>query len=247
MKGSVAIVTGGAKGIGAAISRHLAELGAHVAAIDTDTEALRGVELKTAAGGAIEGVHGDILDSKFLASTVEALRKKHGGVQMLVNNAGIIRDGFLSKLTEADWDAVMAVNLKGPFLCCQAVVPAMKDAGAGKIVNIVSRAWLGNIGQANYSASKGGLVSLTRTLAMELARWNINVNAVAPGLIDTPMSRTLKAEVKERLISTQPLKRMGTVEEIASTVGFLCSQGAGFITGQVIHVDGGKSCGLIAL
>jgi len=243
----VAIVTGAAKGIGLAIARHFAGLGMHVAAIDRDVEALKAVETKTASGGAIEGAAGDILDSKFLAATVDRLRKTHGGVQVLVNNAGIIRDGFLSKLTEADWDAVMAVNLKGPFLCCQAVVPAMKDAGAGKIVNLASRSWLGNVGQANYSASKGGVVSLTRTLAMELSKWNINVNAVAPGLIDTPMSQTLKPEVKERLISAQPLKRMGTVEEIAATVAFLCSPGAGFITGQVIHVDGGKSCGLVSL
>jgi 3-oxoacyl-[acyl-carrier protein] reductase len=244
---SVAIVTGGAKGIGAAIARHLAEHGAHVAAVDADAEALRGVELKTAAGGTVEGFSGNILDKGFLTSMVDRLTKQHGGLHILVNNAGIIRDGFLSKLSEDDWDTVMAVNLKGPFLCCQAVVPTMKEAGGGKIVNIVSRAWLGNVGQANYSASKGGLVSLTRTLAMELARWNINVNAVAPGLIDTPMTRGLKPEVKERLIATQPLRRMGTTQEIASTVGFLCGEGAGFITGQVIHVDGGKSCGLLAL
>lgn len=246
-KNSVAVITGGAKGIGAAICRHLAELGSHVVAIDSDADAVGAMELKTLTGGSVEGVCGNILDRAFFGATVDRLKARYGKIDILVNNAGIIRDGYLSKLSEEDWDAVMAVNLKGPFLCCQAVAPVMKEGEKGRIVNIVSRAWLGNVGQANYSASKGGLVSLTRTLAMELAHWNINVNAVAPGLIDTPMTRGLKEEVRERLISTQPLKRMGTVDEIAATVTFLCSTGASFITGQVVHVDGGKSCGLLAL
>ncbi len=173
--------------------------------------------------------------------------EKFGSIDVLVNNAGIIRDNLISNISEQDWDQVLDVNLKGAFLCCQAVFPILKSQRSGKIVNIVSRAWLGSIGQANYTASKGGLVSLTRSLALEFARFQINVNAVAPGLIDTPMTQGMPTEGRERLIRMQPTGKMGKVEDIAAAVAFLASDDAEFITGQVLHVDGGKSCGLLSL
>lgn len=240
----VAIVTGAGQGIGAAIARELAAGGAYVALIDVNAQAANNVanSLDNA-----QVFNGDILDADFLQKTVSTILGDKGHIDILVNNAGIIRDNFLLKMSEDDWDAVLDVNLKGAFLCCKAVVPAMKEQARGRIVNIASRSWLGNIGQVNYSASKGGLVSLTRTLALELARDQINVNAVAPGLIDTAMTQSLPDKVKEKLLRMQPTGRMGTVEDIAAAVAFLASEQARFITGQILHVDGGKSCGLLAL
>ena len=189
----------------------------------------------------------DITRKSEVDDLIDRVKTQFGTVDILVNNAGIIRDGFVVNLTEQDWDQVLDVNLKGSFFCCQAVFPIMREKLAGKIVNIASRAWLGNIGQANYSASKGGLVSLTRTLALEFARYQINVNAVAPGLIDTPMTQGMPENARERLLRMQPTGKMGTVDDIASAVSFLASDEASFITGQVLHVDGGKSCGLLSL
>jgi len=251
--GKTALVTGAARGIGAAIARRLAAGGARVGLVDTDEEALAAIagEINGAvapkSGGSATSYQGNVTDKSFLDRAVASLKSQSGSVDLLVNNAGIIRDNFVSRITEADWDDVMSVNLKGPFLCCQAVIPAMKEMGGGRIVNISSRSWLGNVGQANYSASKGGVVSLTRTLALELARFNIAVNAVAPGLIDTPMTRSMKEEARQRLIAMQPTGRMGTVDDIAEAVAFLGSIRAAFITGQILHVDGGKSCGLLSL
>lgn len=240
----VAIVTGAGQGIGAAIARELASGGAYVALIDINEEAANNVadELKQA-----QVFNGNILDSDFLQKTIDTILADKGQIDILVNNAGIIRDNLLLKMSEEEWDAVLDVNLKGAFLCCKAVVPSMKEQKRGKIVNIASRSWLGNIGQVNYSASKGGLVSLTRTLALELARDQINVNAVAPGLIDTAMTQKLPDKVKEKLLRMQPTGKMGTVEDIAAAVAFLASEKARFITGQVLHVDGGKSCGILSL
>lgn len=240
----VAIVTGAGQGIGAAIARELAAGGAYVALVDVNEEAANHVagELKQA-----QVFSGDILDADFLQKTIETILSDQGRIDILVNNAGIIRDNLLMNISEEDWDAVLDVNLKGAFLCCKSVVPAMKKQTRGRIVNIASRSWLGNIGQANYAASKGGLVSLTRTLALELAKDQINVNAVAPGFIDTPMTQKLPDKVKERLLRMQPSGQMGTVEDIAAAVAFLASEKARFITGQILHVDGGKSCGLLAL
>ncbi|MBL4720998.1 MAG: SDR family oxidoreductase, partial [Alphaproteobacteria bacterium] len=189
----------------------------------------------------------DISKKDQVFAMMKQAQEAFGTVDILVNNAGIIRDGFLAKLSEGDWDKVMDVNLKGPFLCCQAVFEMMKTQNSGKIVNIVSRSWLGNIGQANYSASKGGLVSLTRTLALELARFQINVNAVAPGLIETPMTLGMPDEARERLLRMQPTGKMGSIDDIAAAVCFLASGDAQFINGQILHVDGGKSCGLLSL
>lgn len=244
----VAIVTGAASGIGAAIAERLVLDGARVVLADIDEDQVR----KTAAGLESRGfsVFGSVVDitkKDRVNDLVDQVIARFGTIDILVNNAGIIRDGFIANITEQDWDQVLDVNLKGAFLCCQSVFPVMKEKQAGKIVNIASRAWLGNIGQANYSASKGGLVSLTRTLALEFARYQINVNAVAPGLIDTPMTRGMPEKSRERLLQMQPTGKMGTVDDIAAAVSFLVSDDARFITGQILHVDGGKSCGLLSL
>lgn len=248
LQGQVAIVTGGGQGIGAAIVRELASLGAFVAIVDRDEAGLKQMEEDCFAERmAVRGFCGDVTDGKFLDAMVQNLIAEHGRIDILVNNAGIIRDNFLTKLSEEDWDQVMAVNLKGPFLCCRSVIPSMREKKSGKIINIVSRSWLGNIGQSNYSASKGGLVSLTRTLSLELARDQIHVNAVAPGFIDTPMTRGMPEKARERLIKAQPTGKMGQPEDIAAAVAFLASQRSNFISGQVLHVDGGKSCGILSL
>jgi NAD(P)-dependent dehydrogenase (short-subunit alcohol dehydrogenase family) len=246
--GKSVIITGAGRGIGGAIAVALADRGASLALVDVDGDAVANTCANIDAGGtSVAGFAGDILDVSFFGDVVDDVIARWESVDVLVNNAGIIRDNYVENISEADWDDVMDVNLKGAFLCTQAVIPAMKDRRYGKIVNIVSRAWLGNPGQANYAASKGGLVSLTRTLALELARYDINVNGVAPGLIDTPMTQSLPEKVRQRLIDQQPTRRMGAPEDVAGAVCFLASDHARFITGQILHVDGGKSVGLLAL
>ncbi|PCI50931.1 MAG: beta-ketoacyl-ACP reductase [Alphaproteobacteria bacterium] len=241
----IAVVTGAGQGIGAAIAKRLAREGAKLVLVDINEDCLKDIsgELNTET----LCVAADVSKKDQVFSMIEQAKDTFGTVDILVNNAGIIRDGFLARLSEDDWDKVMDVNLKGPFLCCQAVFDIMKAQNSGKIVNIVSRSWLGNIGQANYSASKGGLVSLTRTLALELARFQINVNAVAPGLIETSMTKSMPEEALARLLRMQPTGKMGSVDDIAAAVCFLSSGDAQFINGQIIHVDGGKSCGLLSL
>lgn len=242
-----ALVTGAAQGIGAEIARALHNLAATVALVDVDEEAAG--QLAAALDGAkrrARAYGGDVRDGRFLNGVVRDVVGEWGGLDILVNNAGIIRDNLVEKISEDDWDAVLDVNLKGAFLACQAVVPHMKERRHGKIVNIISHSALGKIGQANYAASKGGLASLTRTLALELARDGIQVNGVAPGLIDTPMTRSLPDRVRERLVRSQPTGRMGTVADVADAVCFLASERAAFITGQILYVDGGKSCGSLS-
>lgn len=248
LHGKTAVVTGAGRGIGAAIAETMAAAGAAVCIVDLDGEACE----KHAAHIGEQGYTattavGDVRDRNFAEDVIGGVVEDYGSVDVLVNNAGIIRDNLIERLEDRDWDDVLDVNLKGAFLFCRAAVPHMKDRGAGSIVNIASRAWLGQVGQANYTASKGGLVSLTRTLALELARHGVRVNAVAPGLINTPLVRDLPEEVRQRLIRAQPGGRMGTPQEVADAVCFLASDRASFITGQVLHVDGGKSCGLLSL
>jgi NAD(P)-dependent dehydrogenase (short-subunit alcohol dehydrogenase family) len=244
----VIMITGAGQGIGAAIARRFADQGARLVLVDVNTEHLRELEATLEGTGCeILPVIADVSSKEQVGHLVEQVKETFGGIDVLVNNAGIIRDNLISNISEQDWDQVLDVNLKGAFLCCQAVFPMLKSQRSGKIVNIVSRAWLGSIGQANYTASKGGLVSLTRSLALEFARFQINVNAVAPGAIDSPMTQGMPAEARERLIRMQPTGKMGKVEDIAAAVAFLASDDAEFITGQVLHVDGGKSCGLLSL
>ncbi len=244
----VVVITGAGRGIGAAIAQRFAAQGVKLVLVDVNKEQLQHLaDSLSETGCEVLPIAADISSKDQVQQLFVQVVEKFGTVDVLVNNAGIIRDNLISNISEQDWDQVLGVNLKGAFLCCQAVFPTLKSRRAGKIVNIVSRAWLGSIGQANYTASKGGLVSLTRSLALEFARFQINVNAVAPGLIDTPMTQGMPPEARERLIRMQPTGKMGKVEDIAAAVAFLASNDAEFITGQVLHVDGGKSCGLLSL
>ena len=244
----VVVITGAGQGIGAAIAQRFADQGARLVLVDVNEEFLRQLATRLEGSGCqLLPIVADVANKEQVLSLFEQVVEAFGSIDVLVNNAGIIRDNLISNISEQDWDQVLDVNLKGAFLCCQAVFPTLKSQRSGKIVNIVSRAWLGSIGQANYTASKGGLVSLTRSLALEFARFQINVNAVAPGAIDSPMTQGMSAEGRDRLIRMQPTGKMGKVEDIAAAVAFLASGDAEFITGQVLHVDGGKSCGLLSL
>jgi NAD(P)-dependent dehydrogenase (short-subunit alcohol dehydrogenase family) len=246
--GKSALVTGAGRGIGGAIAVALADLGASVGLVDLDGDAVANTcNNIDPTGATAAGYTGDILDVDFFSGVVDDAIERWGALDVLVNNAGIIRDNRIENMDEDDWDAVLDTNLKGAFLCSKAIVPHMKEREYGKIVNIVSHSWLGRPGQANYSASKGGLVSLTRTLALELARFGVNVNAVAPGLIDTPLTQSLPDHVRERIIKMQPTGQMGSTDDVAAAVCFLASDRASFITGQILHVDGGKSAGLLSL
>lgn len=246
-EGQIALVTGAAQGIGEAVSRRLAAEGARVILSDRNEAGVKaaaaGIE-KSFGSGRASSVVLDVADAAQVTETVGALLRVHGRLPVVVNNAGILRDGWVDRLTDEDWQAVLDVNLGGAFHVVRAVVPAMKEAGYGRIVNVSSRAWMGNPGQANYAAAKAGLVGMTRALALELVRFGITVNAVAPGMIDTPMTRGLDPEVRERLVQAQPGGRMGQPEEVASAVAFLASPEASFVTGQVLNLCGGKSLGM---
>jgi len=215
LKDKTVIVTGGAQGIGRAIVDRFVALGAKVAVIDVNP---------------VEPTHenvvfvvGDVSRADDVTRFVADVTRRTGRVDVLVNNAGIIRDNVIWRMPEEDFDDVLKVNLKGPWLMCKEVTPLMKQQKGGRIINIASRAWLGNFGQSNYSSSKGGLVSLTRVLALELARYNVTVNAVAPGLIDTPLTQSLTKEALQKLIDAQPGGRIGSPEDIANGVTFLAS------------------------
>jgi 3-oxoacyl-[acyl-carrier protein] reductase len=243
----VALVTGGARGIGRAIAQRLLSAGNKVFLGDRDGDLLaRTVEElhRQEADFQVEGILLDVTSSQQVNQAVDSIVASAGRLDIVVNNAGILRDGWIGNLSDDDWDQVLKVNLTGAFYTCRAAVATMAKTGYGRIVNISSRSWMGNPGQSNYSASKAGIVGLTRALALECARRGITVNAVAPGMIDTPMTQALKPEVRDRLVAAQPGGRMGTPEEVAAVVNFLASREASFVTGQVVSVCGGKSAGM---
>ena len=238
----IALVTGAAKGIGKAITEKLIEENYFVIATDIDADG--GKKLMTKFGKEkLQFAKADICREKIVQKLFEKIIKEYKRLDVLVNNAGIIRDNVIWKMSAEDFDAVMNVNLKGAWLMCREAARIMKEQKSGRIINISSRAWLGNAGQSNYSASKAGIVALTRVLALELGKYNVSVNAVAPGLIDTPLAQKLPKEVLQKLIEAQPTKTMGRPEDVANMVSFLASEKINFITGQTIYVDGGKSIG----
>jgi len=191
-------------------------------------------------GASVHGVVADVAKREDADRLVEAARDRFGRLDLLVNNAGITRDGLLIRMKDDDWDRVMETNLRGAFLMTRAAAKSMVRQRSGRIVNIASAAGaMGNAGQANYSAAKAGLIGFTKATARELAHWNILVNAVAPGLIDTDMAAAIPAEAREALLAQVPLKRIGSARDVAEVVGFLAGDGAAYVTGQVFHVNGG--------
>jgi len=241
LQNKVALVTGSARGIGEAIALRLAREGADTIVNDLNTGGAEQTARKIEAAGRRALTDGaNIADRSQVEQLFRAIKAEFGKLDILVNNAGITRDGLLSKLTEEEWDQVMAVNLKGVFNCTQFAAEMMAERETGKIVNLSSAsAQMGNIGQVNYAASKAGVVGMTKTLAKELAKFNINVNAVAPGFILSPMTEAVPEKVKDYLIKGIPLGRPGTPEDVANVVCFLVSEESAYITGQVIACNGG--------
>ena len=240
----VAIVTGSGQGIGKGIARVLATAGAKVVLNDLITEKVDAVVSGFATDGLEATGHAaNVATAEGAEGLIAAALDAYGRVDILVNNGGRARDGWLAKMSEDDWDAVIDVNLRSQFLCCRAVVPHMMEQESGRIVNITSRAWLGGAGQTNYAASKGAVVSLTRSLALEMARYGVTANCIAPALVDTPLFRGLKDEVQERLIKTIPARRIGTPEDIGNAALFLASDESSYVTGQTLYVCGGRSLG----
>ncbi len=241
LAGRVAIVTGGSRGIGLASARLLAEGGASVVVSGRDAARLEAAtrELE-ATGAAVLGVSADAARREDVDRLVEAARERFGRLDVLVNNAGMTRDQLLVRMKDDDWDQVLDTNLRGVFLMTRAVGKVMMRQRSGRIINISSTAGaMGNAGQVNYSAAKAGVIGLTKAAARELAHWNILVNAVAPGLIETDMTASLPAEAREALLGQVPLKRIGVARDVAEVVRFLAGDGAAYITGQTIHVNGG--------
>jgi 3-oxoacyl-[acyl-carrier protein] reductase len=243
LQGKIAIVTGGASGIGAAIGEQLAQEGMHVVVADVNGElAQMQAERLRASGVQALARCCDVTDEAAVQELVRSTVAELGAVHALVNNAGFTRDMRITKMSVGDWDQVVDVILKGAFLCARAVMPHFSAQGWGRIVNISSRAHLGNSGQANYSAAKAGLIGFTRALALENGRFNVTVNAVAPGIIDTEAVRRLAhyEKVREAAQRTTPIPRIGVPADVANAVVFLISERAAYITGETLHVTGGR-------
>lgn len=241
MKGHTAIITGGGRGIGKAIAESLARAGINIVVVDVNLDIAKEAAAEFEKLGIKSmALKADVSNSSDVRSIFEDAVKEFEKVEILVNNAGITRDGLLLRMKEEDWDAVININLKGTFLCSKEAVKVMSKQRYGRIVNIASVvAFMGNPGQANYSASKAGIVGLTKTIAKEYASRGITVNAVAPGFITTAMTDALPENIKQEMFKAIPMNKFGTVEDVANAVAFFASSEAGYITGQVIHVNGG--------
>ncbi|MCA1739383.1 MAG: beta-ketoacyl-ACP reductase [Actinobacteria bacterium] len=253
LDGRVAVVTGAGRGIGAAEAIKMAQEGANVAVLDLSAEAGQDtVEAVQETGQKAIAVACDVSSSKQVGAAFEEVANHFGRIDILVNNAGLLRDNLLFKMTEDDWDKVLDVHLKGSFLCSQAVQQYMVEQEYGRIVMTSSIVALGNKGQVNYSAAKAGLQAMARTLALELGRFNVTVNAVAPGWIETEMTKEAAERVgitmedmKERFAKNIPLRRFGKPEDVANVVAFLASEEASYISGETIYVAGGPSSSVI--
>jgi len=234
----VVMVTGGAAGIGRVTAENFAKEGARVAICDVNPETGKAAVKVLGPAASFEQV--DVSNSTAVSSWVKAVFSKYGQIDVLVNNAGITRDGLIMRMKEEDWDAVINVNLKSAFNCIKAVSTIMVKQRSGRIINLASVVGvMGNPGQANYVASKAGMIGLTKTVAKELGSRGITVNAVAPGFIETEMTAVLSDKAKEAMLNMIPLQRAGTPQDVADAITFLASDSAGYITGQVIHVTGG--------
>ena len=243
LQGKIAIITGAGCGIGHATAIKFANSGIKVVVNDIiDDSAVKTVNEIKSNGGEAVYIQADISKWEEARKLVDETIKIYGTVDILVNNAGITRDKLLRDMGEDDWDAVLNINLKGAFNCCKFVTPVMAKKKYGKIVSLSSLAYLGNPGQANYSSSKAGILGLTRSLALEFGRYHLNINAVAPGMIDTDGLKTHPKYkmVIDRAVKGTPLGRLGTPEDIANAICFLVSENANYITGEVLHVTGGR-------
>ncbi|WP_062306507.1 beta-ketoacyl-ACP reductase [Alicyclobacillus sendaiensis] len=246
LEGQVAIVTGAARGIGAATAKRLAADGAKVAVFDIKEELTKDtVEAIRQAGGEAIGVGCDVTKADDVERAIESVVQKWGRLDILVNNAGVIRDNLLFKMSEDDWDTVMNVHLKGAFLCSRAAQKYMVQQKSGKIINLSSTSALGNRGQANYSAAKAGIQGFTRTLAIELGPFGIRVNAVAPGFIETDMTRATAERIgvdyeafKQAASQQIALRRTGKPEDVANVIAFFASDDSAYVSGQVLYIDG---------
>ena len=244
LEGKAALVTGGSRGIGRAVCLELARRGACVAVnyAGNAAAAEETVESCKAKGVDAFSVQADVADAAACAAMVKEVLSRFGRLDILVNNAGITRDGLMPMLKDADWDAVLDANLKGAFHCMRAAYRPMMKQKYGRVVNLSSIVGLrGNAGQANYAASKAGLIGLTKSMAKELAGRNVTVNAVAPGFIDTDMTAALPEKARESMLASIPMGRLGQGEDVAKAVAFFAGDGAGYVTGQVLCVDGGMA------
>lgn len=245
LKGQSAIVTGASRGLGRAIAIALGKSGASVACVARNVEKLKEtVDAITAAGGTAEAFECDVTAGASVDAVVEQVAAKFGGLHIMVNNAGITRDGLLARMSDDDWDAVINTNLRGTFLFTRAAGRLMMSSRYGRIINVasVSGTTMGNPGQANYAASKAAVHGLTRTVAKELAGRNVTANTVAPGFIDTDMTAVLGNMVLEEVIKRIPAKRIGKPEDVANVVLFLAAPSSSYITGQLLAVDGAMTC-----
>lgn len=241
--GKTAIVTGAGSGIGAAVAQRFSKEGVQVVVADLDFQNAQSVQKDIEAGGGKAiAVAVDVSDAAAVQAMMDATIAAFGTVHILVNNAGLARDGRITKMSEEDWDVVVDVGLKGAFLCTKAVLPFMTEQKWGRIINMSSRAHMGNPGQANYSAVKAGLIGFTKAMALENGRNFITSNAVAPGMIDTPFVQNHPQfeKIRDNAIKTTPIPRIGLPVDIADAVSFLASERASYITGDVLHVTGGR-------
>lgn len=244
LQGKCALVTGGSRGIGRAVCLELARQGARVAVNYAGNAAAAEETVKAceALGAEAFAIQADVADAAACEAMVKGVLTRFGRLDILVNNAGVTRDGLMPMMKEADWDAVLDTNLKGAFHCMKAVYRPMMKQKYGRIVNLSSIVGLrGNAGQANYAASKAGLIGLTKSMAKELAGRNVTVNAVAPGFIDTDMTAALPEKAREAMLSTIPMGRLGQAEDVARAVAFFAGDASAYVTGQVLCVDGGMA------
>jgi len=243
LKGRTAVITGAGRGLGEAIAMRFAREGAAVMINDMDAEtAARTVAHIEGAGGQATALIGSVTDEGLVRELMEKALQAFGSLDILVNNAGITRDKLLKDMSADDWDAVLNLNLRSTFLCCKYATPAMVAKGWGRVINMSSRAHLGNKGQVNYSASKAGVIGLTRSLSMELGKFGVTANCIAPGIIATPGVTSLPHydRLVERVAPTLPIPRLGKPEDVAGVAAFLASDDAEYITGETIHVSGGR-------